>query len=102
MSSVEMDPSKILDLPMDRNDSGANTVRGYLIALLQALWEDGEGFSGKRPFGNGGWECDLYAPLIKAGLVRGEDEDGGYPVLEDEREANNLISAAITALGKGR
>lgn len=34
----------VLNCPMEDNDSGANTIRGYLIALLTTLWEEGEGF----------------------------------------------------------
>lgn len=44
-----MTPNKILALPMDGNDADAKTVGGYLVALLQTLWNEEEGFSGKRP-----------------------------------------------------
>jgi hypothetical protein len=55
----------------DDCDAGANiTVRDYLFELLIAVWDEGESFSGKRPFGNSGWEYDLYAPLIQAGLSK--------------------------------
>lgn len=46
----------ILDILMGENDAGALTVRDYLKALLRRLWLEQEGFSGKRPFGNSGWE----------------------------------------------
>jgi hypothetical protein len=60
------------------------TIRDYLRTLLMTLWEEGEGFSGKRPFGNSGWKYDLYAPLIKGGFVAGElDEDGCIQELDD-------------------
>jgi hypothetical protein len=42
----------LLDLPLDddaRKDSGADTIGGYLCRLLLVLFEEGEGFSGKRP-----------------------------------------------------
>jgi hypothetical protein len=77
------------------NDAQADTVREYLTALLQALWTEGEGFSGKRPLGNSDWQFDLYAPLIDGGLVTGDDE--GCPDREDI--AVDLITAAIEALG---
>jgi hypothetical protein len=80
---------KILALPMEANDADAATVRDYLIALLMNLWSDGEGFSGKQPFGNSGWEHELYEPLMTAGLVG-----------EDARGASALIDEAILALGK--
>lgn len=58
-----MNGADILRLPMQPNDSGAITIGGYLQALLARLWTDGEGFSGKRPFGNSGWEDDLLEAL---------------------------------------
>lgn len=89
---------RVLGLPMDpANDARAGTVREYLAGLLQALWTEGEGFSGKRPLGNSDWQYDLYAPLINGGLVTGDDE--GCPDREDI--ANDLITAAIEALGAG-
>ena len=67
---------RVLTLPMQDNDAEAATIREYLVALLRQLWAEGEGFSGKRPFGNSGWEWDMYPPLIKAGLVAGRlDEE---------------------------
>lgn len=99
-----MTPRQILNLPMTKNDSGADTVRGYLLALLGAVWREKEGFSGKRPFGNSAWECDLYQALIKADVIPGTvDEDGYLDTIayEDEQKADELILAAIAALGTG-
>jgi len=99
-----MTPQQVLDLPLPDNDSGASTVRGYLIALLTELWQEGEGFSGKRPFGNSSWEYDLYAALGKAGAISGLtfDEDGYLNQFPDDskREADALILAAISSLGE--
>lgn len=90
--------SKILDLPMTENDAKAATVRDYLKALLAALWERDEGFSGKRPFGNSGWKYELYAPLIKAGIVEGHLDENGYVEEIAEGEADELIAKAIAEL----
>ena len=76
----------VLDVEIPENDSGETTVRGYLKALLRTLWEEGEGFSGKRPFGNSGWEFDLTEPLIEGGLATGR------------ASAEALIARAIEAL----
>jgi len=57
------------------------SIREYLSILLLTLWKEGEGFSGKRPFGNSGWDRDLYKPLVKAGVINGSLYDDGY--LED-------------------
>lgn len=60
-----------LFLPMRSNDAGAKTVADYLKKLLRALVIEQEGFSGKRPFGNSGWICDLAYPLVKAKFIKG-------------------------------
>lgn len=60
----------------DSSDLGSTTPRQYLHDLLRVLWEEKEGFSGKRPFGNSCWEYDLARALIKSGVVEGSlDED---------------------------
>jgi hypothetical protein len=77
---------------------GRVTIGGYLIKLLETLWEEGEGFSGKRPFGNSGWERDLYKPLIAAGVIRGELDEDGYIERVDDSAGAKAIFAAIAAL----
>ena len=88
-----------LEVRMD-SDAGENiTVRQYLHKLLDTLWTQGEGFSGTRPFGNSGWEYELYTPLVKAGFVSGEIDDDGYLGEFDHDACNlyihNLISAVF-------
>ncbi len=90
----------ILDIEMAENDAGAATVREYLRALLVAVWEDGEGFSGKRPFGNSGWEYDLYTALINAGAVNGKLDEYGCIKTADMKRANELIADAIDEVFK--
>jgi len=82
------------------SDVGDNiTVRDYLFKLIEKLWAQGEGFNSKRPFGNSGWEYDLYNPLVAGGFVPGEvDEDGRVDTFDkEEAEAYvfELISAAF-------
>lgn len=93
-----MTGSEILNLPMKKNDAKAKTVKDYLRALLSKLWADGESFGGKRPFGNSGWEHDLYQPLLAAGLVKGEIDSDGYIETIDSKAADKLIFEAIAAL----
>lgn len=98
-----VDLDAVLAAPPGDNDSGSDTIRGYLVALLRNLWDEGEGFSGKRPFGNSGWEWDLYAALVRAGFIAGTfDEDGYLDDLssESEGDARALIAAAIVRLGE--
>lgn len=92
--------AEILALPMNINDAGATTIRAYLVALLSELWTEGEGFSGKRPFGNSGWEADLQAPLVIAGVVDGALDDESYVSRVDHEAANEAIFLAIEALGQ--
>ena len=96
-----INPQSILDIPMRENDAGAATIRDYLIKLLTVLWEEDEGFSGKRPFGNSGWSWDLLQPLVTAGVLNGTlDEDGiGQLDHDEEDRGHRLIAAAIISLG---
>ena len=58
-----------LELRFDSDAGDDLTVRQYLHELMRLLWDEQDGFSGKRPFGNSGWEHDLYTPLAKAGFI---------------------------------
>ncbi|MBS3648836.1 hypothetical protein KEU06_09480 [Pseudaminobacter sp. 19-2017] len=83
--AAQLTGAKVLNLKMPGNDADAETIRDYLKALLKALWAEGEGFSGKRPFGNSGWEYDLYQVLEKIGFT-------------DRAVQNAFIFEAIKAL----
>lgn len=75
---------------------GEITIRQYLRELLVTLWCEGESFSGKRPFGNSGWEYDLYKPLIVAGVITGTLDDEYGSVEEcDEEEGHRVVLALI-------
>jgi hypothetical protein len=93
-------PQQLLDLALPDNDSGAHTVRGYLIALLTELWREEGNFSGKAPFGNSGWQYDLYVPMVKAGMVPGRFDENDELQDFDYRPADKLIMQAIAALGE--
>ena len=90
-----------LDARFD-SDAGENlTVRDYLHKLLWDLWAKGEGFNSKRPFGNSGWEYDLYQPLVANGFVGGSlDEDGRVNDVEVDN-ANGLVFEMIDAVFYG-
>lgn len=94
-----MTPRELLDLPLPQNDAGATTIRGYLVTLLSAVWEQEQGFNGKRPFGNSGWQTDVYIPMMRAGLISGRMDEDDYYVMEmDNRAGCDLMLAAIEAL----
>ena len=86
----------ILRLPMDAdNGAGARTVEGYFRALLLGMIEEKEGFSGKRPFGDSGWEYDLYWALINGGYNVGRIGYDGYVESVDAHAADALLREAI-------
>ena len=82
-------------IPMGKNDIGAKTIGEYFEKLLLTLWDEQEDFSGKRPFGNSGWEYDVYASLISAGVVDGNLDEEGYVVDVTYSAANKIICEMI-------
>ena len=90
-----------LALKIEHSDAGNDiTVRQYLMALLTDLWIEEESFSGKRPFGNSGWQFEIYTPLVKAGMVPGKIDDGELVDL-DASAADELVLAMIDYMGNG-
>jgi len=89
---------KILNLPMQENDAEAKTIRDYLKELLKELWVEGEGFSGKRPFGNSGWHHELYTTLIIHKVIDGTLDEDGYIDHCDDAQGDTIIIAVINAL----
>lgn len=86
----------ILDVPMDPedNDAQASSVREYLKAWLQDVWDS----EPKRIFGTSGWHLDIAKPLIQAGLITGAIDDEGYVDEYDSQELDQIIHRAIQAL----
>lgn len=93
------DHAAVLNCAMDpaTNDAGAASVREFLIALLKALWAEGDGFSSKRPLGNSDWQGQVWAALIRGGVCEGS-MDGEWLDDYDPVEIDKLIFAAIEAL----
>lgn len=91
----------ILEIKLKENDANAETIGDYLKALLIKLWKDEESFSGKRPFGNSGWQYIVYESLIENNIINGDiDEDGFISYLSDDERAkgDNLIFDAIKSM----
>jgi len=93
-----MKPQEILDLPISSSEVDVFIIRDYFKALLSTLWREGEGFSGKRPFGNSGWEYDVYVALIKGGVIEGVLDEDGFVEECDTVTADQIIQDAISAL----
>ena len=81
------------------------TIRDYLYHLLADVWTKNEQFNGKRPFGDSGWEEDLFGPLVRAGFISGtvdegtiDDDYGGDYDVEDMDEAREYVSELIAAM----
>lgn len=66
----------------------------FLKELLCKMWNEGECFNSKRPFGNSSWKTELYAEMVKSRLVDGKLLDG-YLEECDENEADRLITEYI-------
>ncbi len=92
---------RVLDLPLPPNEPEADTVRDYLVCLVDAVWTQYDHFSGKRPFGTSGWKWDIYPALVKAGLIAGQLDSAGRAERGiDQLAADRLIMAAIAELGQ--
>ena len=76
----------ILNIKMQPNDAKAETIRDYLKALVRKVYEEDEGFDGKRPFGKSGWWTELYEAIENSGINCAEES------------CNDLIHLAIDAL----
>lgn len=91
-------PADVLACPMQDNDAGADTIRTYLVALLAKLWEHGECFGSKRPFGNSGWQYEPYTALAQRGYITGTFDEDGYLEDVDTHTGSQLIAKAIEHL----
>lgn len=88
---------KLLDHTFTPSDIGEEMlVRSYLADLLLTLMQQGESFSGKRPFGNSGWEENLVAPMIQCGVIPGTVSDDEWAEASGWAEAD--FEAAREAL----
>lgn len=78
------------------------TVRKYLVLLSREVWEQEDRFSGKRPFGNSGWQFEVYAGLVRGGFIEGEfDDDGLYLDDVDTEAGDKLIMQCYAAMLEG-
>lgn len=91
-----MELSKLLDLQMNNSCySEGFTLRHFFLELLSTLWQEDERFSGKRPFGNSGWRYDVYAVLIRNGLIAGSLDSDNFVKEVDTVEADLFVTNNI-------
>ena len=96
-----MTNKEILDIEFESSDLGrAVTIREFFEELLTTLFKEGECFSGKRPFGNSGWEYDLCVCLAQYGIISGtaSEYDGFTDWDYDGNEAEAKILELIKEL----
>ena len=72
------------DFKFSCTDFKKTTLDGFLKQLLLKLLIEGENFSAKRPFGNGGWLWDLNDAIVKKYPKLGITKQGIY-IGVDER-----------------
>lgn len=92
------DAEAVLDFEFEDGDLGTISIKDYLKELLVALLRDGESFSGKRPFGNSGWEYSLAAALIKAKAIDGSLDEEGYAEGFAWPDYHSAMQALVLAL----
>jgi|GEM_PF-2064066 len=68
------DPEYILEIELF---NGA-TVKHFLYCLLSTLWQQGEGFNSKRPFGTSGWQYMVILKLMDQGVCENEQHAEEY------------------------
>lgn len=91
-----MKRSDILDLKFKSDDLGTEvTIRKYFHILLKTLWQEREGFDGKRPFGNSSWDADVIKCLVENKLIKGTIDEYGYLEKVDWDKANKFVSENI-------
>lgn len=97
-----MNGKEILAVRMQSNDARAETIQDYLISLAEEVWFEEEGFSGKRPFGNSGWQGEVILSLVVAGAIPGKVEEWDKDCYDltcyNQDDADQAISKALDAL----
>lgn len=69
MAYIE-DINDVLNMDVD-----GTPLRKMLKDLLTMVIMQGESFDSKRPWGDGGWEFDIYLAMVQNGFVDGKIED---------------------------
>lgn len=101
MAKKKLTAHEVLSLSFKCDDLDRElTIRQWLAELLLTLWREEEGFSGKRPFGNSGWQWDVAAVLIKAGAITGKLDSDGFVDEADDEELKDVIEGAILEMTK--
>jgi hypothetical protein len=90
-----MTPQEALDVPLDlpyRFDD-ATTLRQIIKRLASKVFEEDEGFDGKRPFGDSLWQYALNRACVRAGIL--DPEPGAA---NESFDFDDFIQQCIEAL----
>jgi len=104
MTTTTIDPKVLLDQPFRSgewsNDNADVTLREYFKRMLVQVFAEGEGFSGKRPFGDSGWQSQLEFDMVKAGLLPPDPQNNADfgEMFADVPSFEALIRECIKAL----
>lgn len=71
-----------------------DTLRTVLKDLVVKIFNEQEGFSGKRPFGDSDFYCRVENSLVIAGFVEGVVEDGEV-VQSNDAQFDKLIKDCV-------
>ena len=89
----------ILELKFYSDDLNEDvTIREFMQRLLITLFEEMDGFSGKRPFGNSGWDEDLIKCLVQNHVITGKLDTDGYLEEYDNDEYAKMIKLIVVSL----
>lgn len=94
MNQLIITPDAVLNCWIDDE---YKTIREFLCDILKTLWKEGEGFSGKRPLGNSGWQRLLLVTLYENQIIDGEEDEYGDVEFSEEnkRLGRQLIEQSI-------
>lgn len=98
-----MNKNNIVDLDEALNSSidDEMTIKEFLKTCLIKLWQEGEGFSGKRPLGNSGWYYDVIYALARNNILKSVKTVDEYGEIEynlakgEENRADKLVTQMI-------
>jgi len=100
-SAIQADASigDIVFHPRGRGLPGTMTIREFLKEILMRCWDEYDCFYGKRPFGDSGWQWDLYEAIGKAKKVPCAYDDDEFNItFENRKIADNMIRDLIRSL----
>jgi hypothetical protein len=67
---------EILNYRFEARDIEVNlSIKDFLKTILKKVWKEEQCFDGKRPFGNSGWQQEIYDILIENKVVDEKAEE---------------------------